>query len=40
MVDQAEIHRKAVSDEVEERKEAVRQLKRNFADLPDKKKAW
>jgi len=40
MVDQVEIHRKVVSDDVEERKEAVRQLKRNFAVLSDKKKAW
>ena len=40
MVDQAEIHRKAVSDDVEERREAVRLLRDNFADLPDKEEAW
>ncbi len=40
MVDQAEIHRKAVSDDVEERGEAVRLLRDNFADLPDKEEAW
>ncbi len=40
MLDQAEIHRKAVSDEVEEHREAVEQLRSNFADLPDKEGAW
>jgi HEAT repeat protein/predicted amidohydrolase len=40
MVDQAEIHRKVASDKVEERKEAVDQLRDNFADLPDKEEAW
>ena len=40
MVDQAEIHRNAVSGEVEERKEAADQLRDNFTDLPDKEEAW
>ncbi len=40
MVDQAEIHRKAVGGDVEERREAVKQLRSDFADLPDKKQAW
>ena len=40
MVEQAEIHRKAVSDEVEERIEAAWLLRYNFADLPGKDKAW
>jgi len=40
MVDQAEIHRKAVSDEVEERREAARLLRDNFAYLSDKEEAW
>ena len=40
MVDQAEIHRKAVSDEVEELREATGLLRGNFADLPDKEQAW
>ena len=40
MVDQAEIHRKVVSDEVEEHREAVEQLRDNFADLPDTRQAW
>jgi HEAT repeat protein len=40
MVDQAEIHRNAVSCEVEERKEAADQLRDNFTDLPDKEEAW
>jgi len=40
MIDQAEIHRKAASGEVEERKDAMSQLRNNFADLPDKKQAW
>ena len=40
MVDQAEIHRKVASGKVEERKEAVDQLRDNFADLPDKEEAW
>jgi hypothetical protein len=39
MADQAEIHRKSVSDKVEERREAVRQLECNFAVLPDKNQA-
>jgi len=40
MVDQVEIHRKVVSDNVEERRGAVRLLSDNFVDLPDKKEAW
>jgi HEAT repeat protein len=40
MVDQVEIHRKAVSSEVEERKDAARQFKYNFAVLPDKEQVW
>jgi len=40
MVDQAEIHRMAASDEVEERRDAAWQLNHNFADLPDKDGAW
>jgi len=40
MVDQAEIHMKAASDEDEERRAAVGQLRDNFADLPDKSEAW
>ena len=40
MVDQAEIHRKVVSGDVEESMGAVEQLRRNFAVLPDKKQAW
>ena len=40
MIDQAEIHRKVVSGDVEERRDAVRQLRDNFEDLPDKNQAW
>jgi len=40
MVDQAEIHRKVVSGDVEERRWAVKLLRSNFADLPDKDVAW
>jgi len=40
MVDQAEIHRKVISGDIEERREAVTQLRSDFADLPDKKQAW
>jgi HEAT repeat protein len=40
VVDQAEIHRMARSEDVEERREAVKQLRKNFADFPDKKQAW
>ena len=40
MVDQAEIHRRVASDDLEERREAAKQLDRNFADLPDKDEAW
>ena len=40
MVDQAEIHRKAMSSEVKERREAAELFRDNFADLPDKTHAW
>lgn len=40
MVDQREIHRTATSDEVEDRIEAVSQLRTSFADIPDKPAAW
>jgi len=40
MLDQTEIHRKAVSDEVKERREAVEQLEYDFVDLHDKEQAW
>ena len=40
MVDQAEIHRKSLSDKVEDRREAVDRLRANFAILPDKEAAW
>ena len=40
MVDQAEIHRKAISSEVEERERALEQFYSNFAVLPDKQQAW
>lgn len=40
MVDQTEIHRKVVSSEVEERREAAEQLLDKFAELPDKKQVW
>ncbi len=40
MVDQSKIHRKVVSDDVEERREAIQLLSNNFADLHDKKEAW
>ena len=36
MLDQAEIHRKVVSGDVEERREAMHQLYDTFAALPDK----
>jgi HEAT repeat protein len=40
VADQAEIHRMAMSEDVNERREAARQLRQNFAHLPDKKQAW
>ena len=40
MVDQAEIHRKCISDNVEDRREAVDRLRTNFTDLPEKEAAW
>ena len=40
MVDQAEIHRKAIGCEYEECREALNQLLINFAILPDKEQAW
>jgi len=39
MVDQAEIHRKSMSNS-KERREAAKQLYINFTDLPDKEQAW
>jgi predicted amidohydrolase len=39
MVDQAEIHRKAASGKVKERREVAWQLRNDFADLPDKEQA-
>jgi len=39
LVDQAELHRKSLSSAVEERKEALKQIVINFAELPDKQ-AW
>ncbi|NOR77419.1 MAG: hypothetical protein GQ523_03095 [Methanophagales archaeon] len=40
LVNQAEIHRKSISIEVAERREAVNQLRSNRSVLPDKKQAW
>ena len=40
MVDQAEIHRKSLSDNIEDRREAAIQLRTSFANLPDKECAW
>ena len=40
MVDQAEIHRKCISDNVEDRREAADRLRANFTSLPDKEAAW
>jgi HEAT repeat protein len=40
VADQAEIHRMARSENAIERREAVEQLRENFAHLPDKKQAW
>jgi HEAT repeat protein len=40
MVDQAEIYRKVMSGEDEERRKALELFRDNFADLPDKEKAW
>jgi hypothetical protein len=40
VIDQAEIHRMARSEDVEERKRAIEELKNNFAILEDKKQAW
>jgi HEAT repeat protein len=40
VVDQVEIHRKAASDDVEERIEAADRLRSEFANLPDKEEAW
>ena len=40
MVDQDEIHREAISSRVEERREAMKLLRSNFADLSDKEHAW
>ena len=40
MVDQAEIHRKAVSSEIGKRGEAAGRLRSDFAYLPDREAAW
>ncbi len=40
MVDQAEIHRMARSEDVEERTRAVDKLKNNFAILVNKEQSW
>jgi len=40
LVVQAEIHRKSISDKVEDRRDAADRLRINFADLPDKGAAW
>jgi hypothetical protein len=40
VADQAEIHRLAQSEDVEERKRAVEELKNNFSILEDKEQAW
>jgi len=40
VVDQAEIHRMAKSEDVEERKRAAEYLKNNFAMLENKEQAW
>ena len=39
-IDQAEIHRKTLSNDVAERIEAAQQLGINFADLEDQTQAW
>jgi HEAT repeat protein len=40
VADQAEIHRLAQSEDVEERRRAVEELRKNFAILKDKEQAW
>jgi len=40
LVNLAEIHQKSISDKVGDRREAVDQLRTNFAVLPDKDAAW
>ena len=40
MIDQTEIHRNALSSEVEGRRAALNQIRDSFAYLPDKEKAW
>jgi hypothetical protein len=40
LINQVEIHRKSLSSEVEERREAVEQIRINVAELPDKEQAW
>ncbi|MCK4735937.1 MAG: HEAT repeat domain-containing protein, partial [Methanophagales archaeon] len=40
MINQEEIHRKSISSEAEERKEAVNQLRINFVNLSAKEQAW
>ncbi|MCC4770462.1 hypothetical protein FXV91_09775 [Methanosarcina sp. DH2] len=40
MIDQEEIHKHCLSDDLIERYEALNQLKDNFPQLPDKQQAW
>lgn len=40
VADQADIHRMAKSKDVGERREPAKQIRKNFADLLDKKQAW
>ncbi len=40
MIDQAEIHRKCISIDLEERKIAINRLKDNFEKLPNRNQAW
>jgi len=40
LIDQAEIHYKCISCNLEERKIAINLLKVNFEKLPNKKQAW
>jgi len=40
MIDQAGIHRKALSSNLEDRRDAASQLRESFATIPDKEAAW
>ena len=40
MPDQAEIHRKCISEKIEDRREAIWLLETQFSNLPDKDQAW